>query len=532
LTRPDYAWTILLLIPLGTLAAALIRYATDFPKGYDDVGTAASLLRLLEAPTLEARWAALFEQNNEHRVLFLRAFVAGWYALTDQYSHVTFAVASCGCLVGIAALFYPVVRAKSLPPSAFLPVPFVLLALNQMDNQLSVFGLQNFGVVLGALLFFRWLTLAPSRWGYLAAALTGLSSGSGLLALGIGLGLLAYRRRWRDLLGYSLLTALVVGLYFRTLHLPAHPRDWAAIARSWFRNLGDFLAMSTEVHTFVHPLQPVLFGLGWALLLGLLGWMAWWVFRRQAPSADLFLTSVVGLVLGSGLLVAVLRGEGSPAMAGRYKIYSALLLVVGYFWTLDALRKYVSLRALLPLASAGAMAWFGLVTLKYWPDLRFHRDQALAHTLSWRQPGHPWHETLRREQTRLRSGRVVAPVSALERALNAPVRASAPVSIDHLEDDGQTLTISNATFRRGAGSDDGAFVVLRSPRYTAVFPVRYRCRYGQLSGGFTAQVTRRFLFQGEYQIGFLVGEGGQYRFFLTDQKLSAPASPLDWGVLP
>jgi hypothetical protein len=519
------------LVPVAVLGVALAGYAVDLPRGYDDVGTAASLLRLLDAPTWADRWRALFEQNNEHRVLFLRLFVAGWYGLTGQYSHVVFAIASSLCLAGVAAVFYPVVRAKGWPAAAWVPIPLLILAINQADNQLSVFGLQNFGVIFWAMLLFYALTVGEAPgWGYAAAGMTALSSGNGLLFVGIGLGLLAYQRRWGTLLRYGLLTGALAGIYFYQLHLATNaPRNWAVIGRRWYLNIGEFAAMATELHTFVPALQPALFVVGWVLLLAVLGALLPRLVRRRLDPTDQFLLAVVALVLGSGLLVAVLRGEGSPATAGRYRIYSALLLAVGYLLLLELLRKRIQPARVIAGAIVAVLVWFGLVTLKYWPELRFHRDEAVAHTLTWRQPRHPWSPTLRAERARLRHGTDVPPLPAMETALGQPSSVLSPVLADRLTEDADQYTIENESFAPGTG---GVWAVAHGSNFRAVFPVKYMTRRGQLSGGFVARIPKRFLYGGTYRLGFLVQDKNRYRLYLTDHALVAPSGPLDAGVMP
>lgn len=392
------------LIPLGLWAFALYftsKYASNVP--YWDAWEYAELVAGVRPLT----WGALWEQHNEHRIVWQTLFEVAWgrWARWDQY-WASFAP----MLVLGAGYCYLVVRAVRARPH-LTPLQRALLvgALSPMLFTFRQYDFLLFDMMLcWAILAAAMIVFADLFPKYVAgrdegggagraAALGGLvvvaalSTGQGLAVnvFVLAAGALALALRKPLPRGYAWLAALSAGLiaaYFvGYAKPPAHPPVTAAlespllVAEYAAGLLGAPFAWRLRYAVFVGAAVAAVFAAAAAALVKRMGRDALWEVASRYP-----LIPMSAVLLGAILVGRVGFGAGQ-ALASRYVAYTLLLVVPILLLALDLLGGGRARTALLALLVAAIVpVWYlgyreglheGWVRRN---DLRTYRDCVLA----------------------------------------------------------------------------------------------------------------------------------------------------------
>lgn len=510
---------------------------------WDEFETALALvLRLNAGMSPTAFLDELFAVNNEHRMVTSRLLFATSYWLTGTVNFSVVSLVGNAALVALCALL--VLRAGSASRRLQLGVilAFVLFQLENYENFLwSGSSIDHFQVLLfvGAMVTALAQGTRPLAFvAGLCALLATLTLAHGLLAWPLGAALLWHAGRQRHLLGWSLLASLVTlgyaaGFSFNGAHRFAGLTANGAleIVHYWLTLLGSVPALGRDA------LAPWL-GAG---LLAVLAWLSLHRTPRREPLAfPLAWYGVAALAL-----VAVGRAEqvGGLVMS-RYVILSSLTWGLTAFM---ALARYSHPRR--PLA---ALAWslpilgaFNLTANRVFADkadawlecrdiavsrFKQHGADGRGDFSLYPQPARSTqllHEAERRGVYRL--GPLCLPRS---------FPAAQPSSrINYCVDE---LTISErSAFVRGWAAIPGVrsvrgdlHLVLRSAHTTLVYTTVNTQRPDVAAAfhnpdwqrsGFLFARRRDTLPPGDYQLGFLVKDGGRTEYIMTDHHLKLDA---------
>jgi hypothetical protein len=292
----------------------------------------------------------LTAQHNEHKLIFENIIFVLQYHL---FGHANFQV--LGTLVNLFILplaialwkmFLPQMRDTFRRLVLFLPVIFLLFQFEYYENlNWAEAGLQHIPV-LPFFLFTLYFLLRKDRLSIgialLMFVLAVAASGNGFFLFPVGLLILCVQKRWPALAAWVCTTALLLaGYYFRYVLPPNRPGANQSILVKLFSHFKlayfiSFLGSAAEnIHHF--PFR------GAATILGI-AFLAWFLYacRRGYYRRNPYLISACLFILLTALAVAGLRADLNVAqsLASRYRMYSDLLLIFVYIFTVEEFLQY------------------------------------------------------------------------------------------------------------------------------------------------------------------------------------------------
>jgi len=506
---------------------------------WDEFETALALImRLHSGVTPGVFLDDLFAVNNEHRMVMSRLLFAVSYGLTGTINFSAISLLGNFCLLALCAIL--LVGARTAPRRLRLGL-VLALGLFQLENYENFLwsgsSIDHFQVLL-----YVGATVAAlahgTRTAWLVAGLCALLAtftlAHGLLVWPLGAALLWRVRRTPQLIGWGVLATLVVSGYALGFSTNSAHRfagltlaGAQEILRYWLTLLGTVPALG---HTGLAPWLGV-------ALLAVLGWLgAHGALRRERVAYPLAWFGVAALAL-----VAAGRAEqvGGLVMS-RYVILSAITWSLAAFMLLerfsDPRRPLAALTWCLPvlvvfnLSANRAYA----SAVDSWLDCR---DIAAArftqHGVDGRgnfalSPMPARATTLLNEAERrgvYRMGSVCLPRAFSAATPSERIRWE----IDELTVSDRSSFVRGWAVIPGVRSERGQInVVLRSATATHVFSTVSTQRPDVASSLGDPQLNRcGYLFArrrdrlpaGDYQLGFLIKQGGASEYLMTDQRL-------------
>lgn len=353
-------------IVLALLAAAPVLHMLAMSSAaarnivyWDEFDTAlAFVLRLHDGVGAADFFRDLFSVNNEHRMVTSRLMFAVGYWLTGTVNFEVLSAIGNLSLLALCILLVAGAGTAARRLRLALPLAFLLFQLEHYENFFwSGSSIDHFQVVLlaaGALTGVAHGTRGGLVVGALCALLASFTLAHGMLAWPLGVAMLAYRRRTRDLAVWIGTGTVTIGLFLAGFQSnAAHQfagftlRGVGAIFHYWLSLLGAVPALG---HGKLSP---------WigAALLGLLGWLtARGAARREPVALPLALFAV-----GSLALIAVGRAEQSAGILhSRYLVLGALAWALALFMLLERYshprRPFMLLVPALPVLAAFNLA--------------------------------------------------------------------------------------------------------------------------------------------------------------------------------
>ena len=389
--RPERWWWVLALLPVLYYVVTVVRYAYNFPYMDDYLVLVDFLARLPEA-SLAERWQLLLEQNNFHRVVWVKAVAWAYYTLTGKVNFTFLQLLGNGALLLTGSLLLRMSNPKLLNRGFqirnSLPALFLLFQFQSWNNAYwAMAAMSNFWAPAWALLAF-YLTFQQSRlgWGIAIGLVAMLTNGNGILVLPLLLLGLIFQQQYRQGLVTLLITILVFLLYFSGYHNPSGV------------TLADLLTPLRIVHLLVLDtafLGAMFYHPAVSWLSQVVGWVtiAWTVYLlvirydRQRPALCWML---VFLHL-TGLMLAANRIENSLEIvfASRYRNISALMLATTYLTMADVVvRKQIPFqRWLFAGALLGAVALNVVSNVTYQSKIERFRELKQTDQLLWQRYG-------------------------------------------------------------------------------------------------------------------------------------------------
>ncbi len=381
-----------ILLTLGTVLPVVLyfswvnRFAVNVPQ-WDDFAVLASVRRLRESTTAGEWLHHLLDFHNEHRLVYTR--LVAWSVSRLSGGPVDFRVLIAlgnASLLGLLALFGAGFRETRLPALAWLPVPFLLLHLQYFENTFfAMAALQNLTVWLWAGLALWHLSRATYPCYALAlffAALTTGTSGNGLLVFPVGAVVLLGQKKWGCAAVWLGCFGLLAALYLQRLGGSPQRIDPSSFGRAFLGYLGAAGGMSNG------SWLPVLLG---ACLLGGVGLAGWQIVRREGgafwfrPEAAWLV--LFGFVVLTAVAIALRRPPADVLSVPRYKIGSALALVLAYLLVTSALPRSGWRRRWVVLVTAASVVFWGVVNYRITPHVLRQRVATLQDAADFAQTG-------------------------------------------------------------------------------------------------------------------------------------------------
>jgi hypothetical protein len=551
---PAIQWT---LSGIAVLAIGLIlfRYgqflnkdAINAPFGDDYRSTLHFLVQYLTPGT--DKWKLVFEQHNEHRIVFNKLFILADYLRTGAVNfrtHILFANVSLLVIAGLVIAAFS--RQNPLWVRLLWAVPVILFVFqpSYWETQIwAMASLQNLFVVAFALASLYLLGTfkqrpMPFAGACLLAFVATFTGGNGILTFATGLTWLLFTRQWKWLGIWAGVMLLTAGLYFSNY---AKPTDSPDVYDSLVNNTGrafDYLFNLLGVYASLITQKPA--NIGKLLLAMFIGLGVWWLYRREKSGVNpVFLLWLTFLYLTAASLMAARSGFGvSQAFSPRYGLIPVLIMAVTYLTIVEMLPKRWM-----------QLAWCGLVGgLAFWlynqsfnvnllqaedrvGQLRYNaalyannpKDRILMPANDGKDARPEYYEEA--EKTKLYSLKQFT-LDEL-RAVPQPIDSTRLVPSGEVLADvqpfdaGKFLVVYNSwAFIRDVPADDTeTFLVLRSPKAIYEVPTQRRIRfdlvnqYQQMnlrSAGFATIVRKADLPKGAYQFGVHLRRGQTDAYF-------------------
>lgn len=347
------------ILPFAVYLYYVLRYSTNVPIADDYDAVLGFLHSFFQAGSPGEKLSLLFEQHNEHRIVFDRIVFLVQYLILGRVDF--WQLTLFGNLGWIATVIVSVVIAKRdlhLSPLALLPIPYLLLAFAHVENMyFAMASIQNYWAVLFSMLFLVCL-VRPKRFFYAVALfpIALYTSGGGAVLYILGNLYLFMVKRWKPLSVFFLSGTLFTAAYFIDYTKPAqHPSIVASLTNIqqtvlyFFGFLGSFM-LAREV----------------AVPIGLLIFLLLLYFGSRQTSIDVAVLGI-GFILLTSILTALTRsGFGvDQALESRYTVYSLLACLFLYLLiVVHAGNSELTRRAVLLALTLSILYFLGL-QLKY-----------------------------------------------------------------------------------------------------------------------------------------------------------------------
>jgi hypothetical protein len=162
---------------------------------------------------------ALYDQHNEHRIVFPRLFVLLDYYIQGHLDWKILNVVSSFYYLGIFIFFALIIKKIQLSNWYILPVALFIFQPSAYQNfYWTISILQQVGNLFWAMfLFYSLVYFHPKNFwiSILLIVLLAFTHGNGLFAFGVGGVLLFFQKRYKHLIIWIVLMMVVAGLYFQ-----------------------------------------------------------------------------------------------------------------------------------------------------------------------------------------------------------------------------------------------------------------------------------------------------------------------------
>lgn len=381
--------------PLLVLAAALpvvfwigviLYYSVNLPW-YDDFDPFPDFLsKWITTDAFAERLKLLFQPNNEHRMVVGKLATLAYYWVTGHLNFTFLHIGAALFTLGTLAVFWRAFKRSNLSGWYFLPVPFLLFQLQyHLIFLWAICGWQHEPVVFFVVL--SMFLLSGKRFGgaLLAGVCATYAMSSGIFVWPAGVAVLLLRSQYKQLIGWVLVGALAVGLYFYGMSAQGNESSFAFFAQyphlsvlGFFAFLGGLFDFFPEKSIVVRSALPVL--MAFILMI----WVAIWLWRQATPwlartfgafkqsgkssesekAADLnaFLLGILAFLLVEALVIGLLRPRFGffVMIVSNYKIYPALFLIVTYLTFIVSTQNQLLRKRALQVSAFVALLIWGL----------------------------------------------------------------------------------------------------------------------------------------------------------------------------
>lgn len=539
-----------IMIPLVFFGYIFQKYAINIPH-WDDLAVRNSLAEWLTSDSLTHKIKLLFAQHNEHRIFLTRLFALFVYLIKGILDLKALMLLGNLALVGILFIFYRHNQRNRLPLLALVPVSFLMFTNALYENVFwGMASVQNFWVILLAFAAFYLLIYAYNKpaktYFYLSVVccfLGTFTSSNGILIPLIGIAILLFQKRHRELGIWAVASVLFLVFYF--LDYKASPDKTAGIDFSSPTLLiKGFLAVTGNAIdvSFIAPNKHLdLSTATGVIVIILVGLFSFQVLFRKYDIAqrnnDLFLLSCLAFlgVTCAGIVAGRLSYGIEVLLTSKYKINSVLILCICYLIILNSLPRQRQAKVLMVFVLLGILFNFYTYLAEY-KNVRYLHQERITDQFKIQHSD-------KEMPTSGIYARLQHPAPTFYDAL-MPVLLSAKDSVNasltiQENETGFTITDKQTGTLDISGADAGEYIVLRSAQNIYLFPARiitpgaFQMKdyfnigflFGnQLKlGSFVSDFTRFYLRSGIYQLGIVRVENKQSVVNWTNQSINIQA---------
>jgi len=374
---------VLILIPIITFACYLFNNAANIPYGDDS----ALFLTVNEINAPISRvLTTLFEQHNEHRILFSRLAMLFVYEVTDNINFRSVILLGFFNIVLLAYTFYLLFKTFESRLYFFLPV--VILLFSPIIHTNHLWAITSFEYILA--ITFSLLTLyflqpeMSKKWhfSFLFAIAAPLSNLDGICVLPVALVWLILQKRKKESLIFGSFMAIYLIAYFynfsltKSLSYPSLPELLGILVTGTLSFIGAIVKVISD--SLAPYLSVILGGLMAIISLGLIIRKAVKLKENKNMIFPLNITEIALLNLfACGLMIALGRANSTiPSLiADRFQIYAVTIAILFYLLVLNHIKQPKIKGIILYISIFSAIFLNILSYFKYEHKVDYHNDK-------------------------------------------------------------------------------------------------------------------------------------------------------------
>ena len=506
---------------------------------------------------------ALYDQHNEHRIIFPRLFVLLDYYLQGHLDWRMLNVVSALYYLGIFTFFALTIRKLNLSYWYILPVSLFIFQPSAYQNfYWTISILQQVGNLFWAMfLFYSLVYFQPSKFwvSLLIIIILTFTHGNGLFAFGVGGILLFLQKRYKDLFIWIAVMVMTATFYFYG-YFTAQSSNISGSLSNPIRLIGCFGGFYGG---FIHDFFKNSYQITITIFTGLFVFLSLTIlninlvlnrffsksllkYQAYFPKENLFLLACFLYLSITAGLVALSRSWSSieAGFQNRYLHNSVIAFVLLYVSILHyksiVLKKVVGILMLASGLIFNVYAWYSNYEL-----LAFQRESQETDAINYRlnkisvvNDDSFNHNIAPILQKSFKDGISVFPESELEVAVSKleSIKSTQPVDyhISIRKDSLLEFNISNSNYRDIYQFNNftlpykgNVYLVLKSKNNTFINPTSHRknpkislLKTGQFfTHGFMTTILTDAMPKNEYQVGILQSVENHFIYFPTKYKI-------------
>lgn len=339
-----------ILVPPVLFFVLFFMYSVNAPINDDYQAIMEFINKCISSDSYSEKIKLIFAQHNEHRIVYTRIWTILSYKININVNFTILSLIGNISLIGIAAIFYKRFLFLNKSLLLFIPISIFIFNFTSWENiTFAMASLSNFTVyffILVSLGFITSNTLQRKRNLFLAVLfffLAVITQGGGLLLFPISIAVLLYKKEYKNLIIYSVSSALIIFFYFYDYNKPEQSIDFVTSIITYKGNILLF-AFAFLGNAFNYYLiytntidASILFTIGIGIFFFLLfGYITYTKYYKR----NLFIYSIMLLILVSSFVTAISRVSFGIETAGasRYRINGIIFLITLYFWFIETYR--------------------------------------------------------------------------------------------------------------------------------------------------------------------------------------------------
>lgn len=387
-----YAYYLIILLPIVTFYGLFFKYTVNAPINDDYQAVLDFINKIIATDSISEKVKLLFSQHNEHRIVYDRIWTIISYKLQYNVDFNFLAFIGNLSLLGIAVIFYKRFSLLQKPLLLFVPVTVVLFNISSWENMtFAMAALSNFTVYLFVLISLGFITsntLDKKRNLYLAFLflfLAAMTQGGGLFLVPISLVILVYKKEYKNVIIYGVLSVLLLTLYFYQYQKP--PQSMGIVdSISEFKFdiiLFVFSFLGNAFNYYLVYNNPI-YSIHFAMVIGALFFLLFlYITYTKYYKKNLFVYSLMLLLVMSACITAVSRISFGIETSGasRYRINGIIFFIALYYWFIETrnLKKSLYLYTILTLSGI----YYFYINLRQEQYLQIREKQTYAGILNY-----------------------------------------------------------------------------------------------------------------------------------------------------
>jgi len=375
-----YLYLFLFLLPIAVFLFVFSFFGLNIPFE-DDMGILHSLMiDLPNAKTFHDKFFIFFIPQNEHPVAIYKFFIWAYYIVFANI-HIKY-ITLIGNLIFLCSLgfFFRQLQLIKVSWVWLIPIPYFLLSLYSYENALWALCTFQHTVIISLYLWGFYFTVAFREdsfkfyIGVLLLACTCVCSGNGFLGLAIAFVILLFEKRVKSALIVGAIFALIKFTLLNNQYLH-EPNPIKQILISFLMLCGAIVKVSNQ--------QAIIMGLGAVLIIGISLFFFYTVFGKLNKEERLYYLLATGLCLfgfGTFLGLAVFRDIASSAFPDRYRVYTHLLWIGLYLFSVPFLVRITFQQYIYRFMVLLGIGYFAYSFINVMPNLlfQFHKRMLIS----------------------------------------------------------------------------------------------------------------------------------------------------------